>query len=398
MIRIGQPEIAALTRVIESGDLFRYNASKVTETEHFEQEWAEKLDVQHVLAVTSGTAALICACAALGIGPGDEVIVPGYTFIATAIAPLMCGAIPVLADVDSSLLLDAADVERRITSRTKAIIPVHMQGMPCDMDAIMAVARRHNLVVIEDACQADAGSYHGRRLGSIGDMGAFSFNYYKLITCGEGGAVATNNYELFARARMMHDGGSVFWPTKDKADFPLFMGMEFRFNNLLAAILRVQLTQVDEWINAGRAGKRRIYEALRAAGVRVVPAHDLDGDCGVVVGWQFDTEDDTLRCRDLLKQQGVGAWRPFDTDRHVYCNWRPILEHQAWHCDAMNPFLHPANQGAQMDYRPDMLPTTLGILKRTLFLNLSPFLTEDKEQDIIRKIIAAAQQVMIAGV
>ncbi|HEY3379058.1 MAG TPA: DegT/DnrJ/EryC1/StrS family aminotransferase [Armatimonadota bacterium] len=392
MIRIGPQEIAALTRVIESGDLFRYHASTVTETEQFEAEWSAKIGVQHTLAVTSGTAALVCACAGLGIGPGDEVIVPGYTFIATAIAPLICGAIPVLAEVNDSLLLDPDDVARRISPRTKAIIPVHMQGMPCDMDGIMAVARRHKLLVIEDACQADAGSFRGQRLGAIGHAGAFSFNFYKLMTCGEGGALTTNDYDLFVRARMMHDGGSAFWPTKDQPDLPLFIGSEFRFHNLLAAMLRVQMTQVDGWIASGRASKQRLVAALRAAGVRVMPSNDLDGDCGLVLGWQYDTEAETLQCQRALAQRELNCWRPYDTGRHVYCNWTPILEHRVGHCDAVNPYLHPANQGAQMAYDPDMLPVTLDLLKRTLFLSLTPFLSEAEEGQIIDNITAAANQ------
>ncbi len=391
MIRAGQPEIDAITRIIQSGDLFRHSwdSDRYTETEVFEREWAEKIGVRHALAVTSGTAALICACAAAGIGPGDEVIVPGYTFIATAIAPLMCGAIPVLAEINETLLIDPADIERHISPRTKAIIPVHMLGMPADMDPIMAIARKHDLLVIEDACQMDAGSYQGRRTGSIGDMGCFSFNFFKIMTCGEGGAMVTDREDLFARASMMHDGGASFWPSKDQTDLPFFIGLEFRFNNILAAMLREQIKQVDDWLTAGRTNKQWLAAELSRAGMNVLPSNDIAGDCGLVCGVQLPTEAETLHVQQTLKAQQIAAWRPFDTDRHVYCNWTPILEHRAWHCDGMNPFLHPANQGAQMQYTPDMLPRTLDILKRTLLVNLNPFMTEDARLGIAQAISTA---------
>ena len=390
VIRIGQREIDAVARVINSGALFRYSwdSDSVPETEQFEAEWAAKIGSEHVLATTSGTGALICACAGLGIGPGDEVIVPAYTFIASAIAPLMCGAIPVLADVNESLTLDPADLERHITPHTKAILPVHMQGLPCDMDGIMAVARKHNLVVIEDACQADAGSFKGRRLGTIGDMGCFSFNYFKIITCGEGGAVVTNDYAAYSRARMMQDGGIAFWPAKDKADIPNFIGLEFRFNNILAAILREQIQQVDDWLASGRAIKRRLTDGL-AGVVGVAPSNDLDGDCGIAFPFNLPTEAETLRVQAALGACGVNAWRPYDTDRHVYSNWEPILEHRAWHCDAMNPFKHPANQDCQIHYTKDQMPRTLDILKRTLIISLTPFLTDAQVDAMIDGVRAA---------
>ncbi|HEX2950101.1 MAG TPA: aminotransferase class V-fold PLP-dependent enzyme, partial [Armatimonadota bacterium] len=293
IIRVGQQEIDAVTRVLQSGDFFRYswNPEQKSEVEQFEEEWSRLVGTQYTLGVTSGTAALFCACAGLGIGPGDEVIVPGYTFIATAIAPLMCGAIPVLAEVNDTLLLDPDDLEQRISPRTKAIIPVHMLGMPCDMDPIMAIARKHHIAVIEDACQMDTGSYKGQRAGSIGDVGCFSFNLFKFVMCGEGGALSTNDHRIYSRAMMMHDGGASFWPTKDQADMPFFIGLEFRMNGILAAILRAQLHQSEEWLAAGRRIKGQLVAELTEAGVRTVPSNDLAGDLGITLGIQFDTED-----------------------------------------------------------------------------------------------------------
>ena len=187
MYRIGQEEIDAVAEVIRSKQLFKVNnALHCTET--FEQEAAKKFGADHVILMTSGNAALICAMVGLGIGPGDEVIVPAYTYIATAMAVLATGAIPVIAEVDDTLTIDPLDIERKITPRTKAVIPVHIMGFPCNMDAIAAVAKKHNIHVIEDACQAIGGTYHGKALGTIGKAGAFSFQQAKIISSGEGGA------------------------------------------------------------------------------------------------------------------------------------------------------------------------------------------------------------------
>ncbi|HXQ33535.1 MAG TPA: aminotransferase class I/II-fold pyridoxal phosphate-dependent enzyme, partial [Anaerolineales bacterium] len=173
---LGEEEVDAVRRVIESRRLYRYHEEHASESMAFEREWSEKIRCQHTIIMSSGTAALICGLVGMGIGPGDEVIVPAYTFMATPLAVLAVGAVPVIAEIDETLTIDMKDAERKITSATKAIIPVHMCGFHCDMDAVMSVASAHGLMVLEDACQAAGGSYKGTRLGAIGDAGAFSFN------------------------------------------------------------------------------------------------------------------------------------------------------------------------------------------------------------------------------
>ncbi|MDD2502743.1 MAG: aminotransferase class I/II-fold pyridoxal phosphate-dependent enzyme, partial [Clostridia bacterium] len=209
MYRMGQEEVDAVARVVKSGELFRI-ASKNHEVDNFEKELAEKVGVEYALFLTGGTTALLTGLMGLGVGPGDEVIVPAYTFMASAMAVIAVGAIPVIAECDETLGLDPDDIERKISPHTKAIIPVHMLGLPCDMDRIMDVANRHGLKVMEDSCQAVGGSYKGKRLGTIGHAGAYSFNYYKVISCGEGGALLTNDRNVFEVAVYQHDGGSAF--------------------------------------------------------------------------------------------------------------------------------------------------------------------------------------------
>ena len=177
MYRMGQEEVSELARVIEARNLFKVNTG-LQESWNVEDKLRRIFDCQHSIFMTSGHAALTSALVAMGVGPGNEVIVPAYTYIATAMAVVAAGAIPIIAEVDDTLTISPEDIERKITPHTKAIIPVHIQGFPCNMDAILDIAQRHNLLVLEDACQADGGSFRGKRLGTIGNAGALSFNYF----------------------------------------------------------------------------------------------------------------------------------------------------------------------------------------------------------------------------
>jgi dTDP-4-amino-4,6-dideoxygalactose transaminase len=178
------------------------------------------------------------------------------------------------------------------------------------MDGLMRVARQHKVFVIEDACQADAVSYKGRRLGAIGDVGCFSFNYYKIITCGEGGAITTDSDEVYDRALVMHDSGITFRPRAEAISIPTFVGLNFRLNNILAAMLRAQLTQVDGWLTRMRAIKARMLEELSARGVPLLPSNDLSGDSGMTIGIQFPTEAETLQCMQAMKRRASATCGP----------------------------------------------------------------------------------------
>ena len=188
MYRIGQEEIDAVARAIMTHDFFKINGSG-KEVLHFEEEWKATVGAEYALTMTSGFGALTSALIGLGIGPGDEVIVPAYTYIASALAVIAVGAIPVIAEVNETLTIDPVDVEKKISEHTKAVMPVHIQGFPSDMDALKALAAKYGFGIVEDACQADGGMYKGQYLGTIGNAGAYSFNYFKVITAGEGGAL-----------------------------------------------------------------------------------------------------------------------------------------------------------------------------------------------------------------
>src|SRR5437762_2252726 len=233
-MEVGQEELAALARVIESKNLFRYYGvgDGPDEVASFEREFAEQMGAKHALCVNAGSSALICALIGAGVGEGDEVIVPAYTWNATPNAVLASRALPVLAEVDESLTLDPADVERKITPRTRAILTVHMRGAPAAMDELVAIAKKHELVLIEDVCQAAGATYRGRRLGTFGDAGAFSLQFNKIITTGEGGVMVTDRDDLLDVALDVHDCAN---SVRRGVGLPKFAGYNFRASELAGA-------------------------------------------------------------------------------------------------------------------------------------------------------------------
>jgi dTDP-4-amino-4,6-dideoxygalactose transaminase len=207
----GEEELDAVIKVMRSGHLFRYGSDSDPDFLHtvatLEKDFAKYCGAKYALATSSGTASLVASLIALGLKPGDEIIVPAYTFVASFSACIFAGLVPVLCEVDESLTMDPGDVEHRISSRTKAVMPVHMLGNPCNMDAIMAIAKKNGLSVIEDCCQAAGASYQSKKVGTMGDIGAFSLNVFKTINSGDGGLVVTSDQNLYETAFAVHDQG-----------------------------------------------------------------------------------------------------------------------------------------------------------------------------------------------
>jgi len=369
MYRIGQEEIQEIKKVIEAGDLFKINGG-LQESKQVEQGLKEILGSQYPIFMTSGHAGLTSALVAMGIGPGDQVIVPAYTYIATAMAVIAAGAIPVIADVDDTLTLCPVDVEAKITPHTKAILPVHIQGFPCNMAAIMEIAQRHHLLVLEDACQADGGSFQGKRLGTIGDTGALSFNFFKIISCGEGGAMLTNNREYYERALIYQDSSAVAFFGDQLSGFSTdgFCGSEFRSNELCAAVLKVQLSRLDGILSDLRRNKKYVMDAM-ADCCRFIPSNDIEGDCGTTLAFAFDTEAEARRFATL---EGIGGTLPIDTGKHVYTHWTPVLEKRGAFHPLMDPFKMAANQDIIPDYRPDCCTATLDRLSKVVYVGVDP--------------------------
>ena len=239
---IGEEEKKEVLEVLDSGHLSRYGDPSDPRFQHkvlsFEQEFAEYVGVRHAVATSSGTSALFLSYHVNGLKPGDEVILPTYGFVATYTAAIFAGLVPIPAEIDDSLTLDPDDVERRITPRTKAIVPIHMLGNPADMDAIRQVAERHGLVVIEDGCQAAGASYQGRKVGGFGRTAAFSLNIYKTITAGDGGIFVTDDPRLRELAFALQDQGYRAAGGGATIGENSTLGMNFRMNELTGAVAR----------------------------------------------------------------------------------------------------------------------------------------------------------------
>jgi dTDP-4-amino-4,6-dideoxygalactose transaminase len=384
MFRIGSEEVDALAKVIQSRKLFRYVEG--SECERFEQRYARYLGVGEALMTSSGSAALVAALAGLGVGPGDEVIVPAHTFMATAVAVLAVGAIPVIVDVDESITLSPEALENAIGPRTKAVIPVHMWGLPCNMNRIMEIAHKRHLLVVEDACQGVGGAYEGRKLGSIGHAGAFSFNYFKNMTCGEGGAVVSSDPRVMQVARCSIDCCSFFWKDREQ-DIKPFSANGSRASELEGAIMSVQLDRIEETIAAMRQSKKQILRQTTGhQGLQASITHSPDWECGTKICYLLPT---ATAAEAFVKQAGgvIAA----KTGRHTYNEWDPILNHRAGHVPAMNPFLWEQNKGCRMNYSLDMCAPSLGILGRTVMIDNNPDRTAAEIDQLINRIRLAGE-------
>ncbi len=322
----GDEEKKEVLDVLESGYLFRYGSFDDPRFRHkaysFEGEFARYCGVEHALLTSSGTSALLVALLGIGLRPGDEVIVPAYTFVASYSAIIFAGGVPVLAEIDDSLTLDPADIERRITPRTRAIMPVHMLGHPCQMDAIMAIAAKHGLLVVEDACQAAGASYRGRKLGTIGRAGAFSLNVFKTITAGDGGVLITNDNEVYERAFGAHDQGHKPLRAGVEVGQRSILGLNFRATELLAAVALAQLRKIDALVSTLRAQKKKFKDLISPAkdcGFRFRTLGDPEGECATLCTVIFDRAEKAATVSKALRTTTVdhSGW-------HVYANMEHI--------------------------------------------------------------------------
>ena len=358
MFEIGEEEIQAVTDTLRRGVLTRFQGKTEGYLAQAERDLAEKTGCKHALMVNSGTSALISSLVALGIGKGDEVLVSAYTWISTPLAAMLLQAVPVLVEVDETLTMDPDDLARKITPRTKAIMVIHMGNRPCDMDRIMAIANAHNIPVVEDACQAVCGMYKGKRLGSIGALGCFSFNNYKNITSGEGGAIICNDQELFDRARLWHDAGTFVQSYDAPIQIPYFAGQDYRASEIQGALIWAQLKKVDFWLDELRKRVKFCTDLINAQGKYRVTPHN-DPDSSVILGYTFETREE---CTEFCERNGFG--NIFQTaGRHIYTNWVPLVERRAYR-DDINPYLTPEGKDARYD--ENAAPRTLDILKRTV--------------------------------
>ena len=403
-LEIGEEEKKAVLEVLDDKYLFRYYGPKNVESrvKKFEEEFAAKIGVDYTLATNSCTSALIASLVALGVGPGDEVIVPGYTFFASCAVIVAAKAVPVIIEVDDSLTMDPDDFEKKITPRTKAVIAVHMRGVPCNMDKILAIAKKHNIKVLEDVAQAAGGSYKGKRLGGLGDMGAFSFQYHKIITAGEGGIITTNDQLLIDRAMAYHDTAACWRPggpagrfAKERYEGELFPGVNFRMSELTGAVLRAQLAKLDGLLLRMRTNKQRIKQAITGIkGIEFRRLNDVEGDTGIVLIFFLPSPKLAGMFAAALNAEGVGASSLHDKsvpDWHVYNHWDMILKKWTATPDGC-PYScpHYLEKGGKIEYSPEMNPKTLEYLGRSVHIDIPAQLTTQDCDMISESIIKVA--------
>ena len=388
MYVVGQEEVEALADVIRSGKLFRYQDDSMCE--RFEKRYADDLGVRHFALSASGSQALAAGLIGLGVGPGDEVLIPAHTYMATATSVLAAGAIPIIVDVDTSLTINPARIREAIGPRTRAVIPVHMWGAACDMDAIMEIAAEHGLLVLEDACQGVGGSYKGRKLGSIGHAGAFSFNYFKNMTSGEGGGLATNDDQVVERARCAIDPCHFYWSGRSESVRP-FSGVGARASELTGAMLNIQLDRLDGMIEAMRNERRQILEGVAGLGnlgLTPSPMNSPDHDCGAQVMFYLPSAEDAERFEALVPCVIAGK-----TGRHNFRQWDQVLMHEGAAHPALNPFNLVENAECRKDYPEDLCAASIDILDRTIMVATHPNHSQSDVEDIIADLHAAAKVV-----
>jgi len=394
-LEIGDEEKKQVLEVLDNKYLFRYYGPEGCESKvsKLEDEFKIKSGAKYALATSSCTGALISSLVACGIGPGDEVLVTGYTFFASCAAIVAAKAIPVITEIDETLTMDPADIEKKVTPATKCILAVHMRGAPCNMDAIMAIAEKHNLIVIEDVAQAVGGTYKGRFLGTIGDCGCFSFQYHKTITAGEGGMIVTNDERLYDRCMSFHDTAACWRPDRFAAqryDGELFCGSNFRMSELTGAVMLAQLGRLDGLNARMRSHLMRITSKIKdTKGVKVRPSNDAAGDTGICLMFFLDNIKKIQPFVEALKAEGVNAVGVFNSgipDWHIYAHWKHVIETKT-PSEVKCPWDCPYHKTApEVKYDPGMCPETLDYLGRVVHIDIPPQMTDD-DCDMIAKAI-----------
>ena len=391
----GAEEKQQVLDVLDSGVLFRYEFAAqrkdVWKVREFEQAFAAYTGATHAQAVTSGTAALKVALAALGVGAGDEVITQGFTFVATWEAILDCGAVPVFTEVDLTLNMDPADLEKKITPKTKAIVPVHMMGAQARIEEIKAIADRCNIPVIEDTAQAAGGRLHGRHLGSFGAVGTFSFDAVKTMTTGEGGMCITSDEALWRRMSEYQDHGHDHAPNPGGrgGEGRPFIGFNYRMMEIQGAIGLAQLAKLDGIVAAQKTNKAFFQEAASVLpGVRFREILDADGDSATFLTFMLPDSERTTAVNQVLRNEGVGAVRWSENGWHYYPNWEHLIEGKTY-CHGGWPF--SAHGKRRIVYDPQALPASAAILERTLTYQVPILLADEQKTKIAAALKKAAQ-------
>ena len=392
----GDEEKKEIADVLETGVLFRYEFAEqrkgIYKVREFEEQFAAYCGCKFAQAVTSGTAALKVALTALGIGPGDEVITQGFTFVATWEAILEVGAIPVFAEIDHTLNMDPDDLESKITDKTKCIIPVHMLGAPAKIKEIVEIASKHNIPVLEDTAQAAGGKVDGRTLGTFGKCGTFSFDSVKTMTTGEGGMIITDDEKLWRDMSEYQDHGHdhIANPGGRGGEKRNFIGFNYRMMELQGALGIAQLRKLDYMIEQQRKHKNVLKEAASVIpGVTMRNTVDPSGDTATFFAFILANKEQCQRVNAHLKEKGVGAINFSENSWHYFPEWEHLLSgstlaRSGW------PFKTPDDK-RRIVYSPDMLPKSAAIMERTLVYPIQVKMDAGKLREMSDALVSAAK-------
>jgi 8-amino-3,8-dideoxy-alpha-D-manno-octulosonate transaminase len=379
---IGKEEQEAVAAVMNRGVLFRYGFNEkrknIFEVQDFENQICRYMKCSYALGVASGSAALRVGLAALGLKRGDEVITQSFTFVATVEAILEAGGVPVLTEVDKSLNMDPEDLKSKISDKTRVIIPVHMLGVPARMNEILAIAAKTNLPVLEDSCQACGSSYQGRKTGTLGALGTFSFDYVKTLTTGEGGMVVTNDKKLYDGSRYYHDHGHEHNPEAPRGeDSHSLSGFNYRMNEIQGAMGKVQLNRLEFVLAEQRKNKEQIKEGIRGIpGIEFRDLPDPQGDGGDTLAFFLPDIQKAQAFNEALARAKIDTKiLPSAMNWHFIGHWNHLISY----CPP---------------YRANAWPKSEALLKRAIALPVSVRMSQDQIARTVAAIKRVAQELL----
>ncbi len=391
----GDEERKEVNDVLETGIFMRYGFDGPRKGHwkalELEKAITERFGCKYAQLTSSGTAALTTALSALGVGYGDEVIMPAFTFVASFEAVLSVGAIPVLVDIDETLTLSPDAVRNAVTKRTKCIMPVHMCGSMADLDALKSICAEHNLALLEDACQSIGATYKGKALGTIGNAGTFSFDFVKTITCAEGGAVMTNEENIFTKSDGYTDHGHDHKGVDRGADLHPFIGYNFRISELHAAVGLAQIRKLDNFLSIQRRNHTQLKSILQQVpeiSYRSIP--DESGDSCTFLSWFLPTEEITKAVVAELKAQGIlaGNFYWYDNNWHYIRKWDHLKNAIA--LNSLNPFQHDA----LVKLQTTDFSASDKIMNRCISTAIGLLWTEEQIKEKGEKIVATIRKVL----
>jgi dTDP-4-amino-4,6-dideoxygalactose transaminase len=382
MYFIGDEEIEALKKLFVKKKLYRYQGAYESECDLFEKEFSAHFAIQHSLLLSSGTNALSLALLAAGLQAGDEVLIPTYTFVATAAAVIHAGGLPVLVNINKNLSLDIDEARRKVSDKTKALILVHMDGLVADVKSAAKFCEEHKIIFIEDAAQAIGGSFENKKLGSFGHFGCFSLNENKNISCGEGGILVTNDRESFEKAFCLHDGPAQFNPTKKDffKEITPFMGLSTRVSEIQGAIMRVQLTRLEFILSELRARKKIMTDQFK----EICVSGYSEGECASSLHLQFSDVEKAMAQGKLLREQGHMFLPVSSRPAHASWKWSHLLGEKSHLQQGSNPY---KNTDKIYNYATADYVQSVDILMRTLKMDIDIHLSIEDTKLKAQKIL-----------